>query len=135
MFGNSLSLQAEGEVVQPGNELPGCRKTKSHAGLKAALNTPTMFCTLEYGATRGDRCEVLWDRFFEMSARRSDLEDNQPQAGGADDGLGAALRAQLAHNGVDVELDGMLADAQLAGDGLVGQPFGQQLQHFKFARR
>ncbi len=38
------------------------------------------------------------------------LQQYQPQPGGADDGFCATLGAQLAHDGVDVKLDGVFAD-------------------------
>ncbi len=47
------------------------------------------------------------------------LEQYQPGSGGSGNGLGAALGAQLAHDGVDVKLDGMLADVEIEGNGLV----------------
>jgi hypothetical protein len=34
-----------------------------------------------------------------------------------------------------VELDGLIADAEACRDRLVRQPFGEELQHFSFARR
>ena len=44
-----------------------------------------------------------------------------------------ALGAQLSQNGVDVELYGMIADVQPDGDGLVGEPLGQQPQHLQLS--
>ena len=38
------------------------------------------------------------------------LEKDQPAPGGSHNGIGAALGSQLSHDGVDVELDRMLAD-------------------------
>ena len=57
-------------------------------------------------------------------------EEDEAQAGSADNGLGTALGAQLAHDGVDVEFDGMVTDAQAVSDSLVGEPFRQEIQHF-----
>ena len=62
------------------------------------------------------------------------LEHDQPEPGGADDGFGAALRAELAEDGVDVELDGMVANPQSLCDGLIGEALGQELQHFQLTR-
>ena len=49
------------------------------------------------------------------------------------DGLGAAGRAQLAHDGGDVELDGMLGNLQARSDLLVAEPCREELKHFQFA--
>ena len=53
---------------------------------------------------------------------------NHALLGGANHGLGAALGVQLGHDGIDMKLDGMFGDAQLHGDGSVGQALCQQLQ-------
>ncbi len=49
------------------------------------------------------------------------LEVDQPQAHGLRDGLGAALGTQITEDRVDMELDGVVADVQVEGDGLVGE--------------
>src|SRR3990172_12534519 len=67
-------------------------------------------------------------------SKRARSEEDQPEAGGEDDGLSTALGAQLAQDGVDVELHGMLADAQPLSDGLIGQALGQELEHLHLAR-
>src|SRR5262249_11311761 len=56
-------------------------------------------------------------------------EGDQPQPDGLHDRLAAALDAQLAEDGVDVELDRVVADAQPLGDPLVGEPLAEELEH------
>src|SRR4051794_35187138 len=51
------------------------------------------------------------------------------------DRLAAALHPQLAEDGVDVELGGVLADAETLGDALVGETLGEKLENFELARR
>ena len=59
--------------------------------------------------------------------RASDLDD--PHLGCAHDGLDPLLRAHLLENRIDVELGRVLADLELGGNLLVGEPFGQERQH------
>ncbi len=56
------------------------------------------------------------------------LQEDQAEARGAHHRFGAAACAELAEQGVDVELDGVLADVEPQGDGLVGQSLSQQAQ-------
>ena len=51
------------------------------------------------------------------------------------DRLGSRLHAEFAEDGVDVELDGVVADAEALGDLFVGEPAGKELQHFELAMR
>ncbi len=53
-------------------------------------------------------------------------EESQP--GGQGDRLGAALGVQLAHDGIHVKLDGVLAHAQAGGNTFIGQSLGQKPQ-------
>src|SRR5437016_11233099 len=62
------------------------------------------------------------------------LEDDQSEARRFRDGFRTATRAQLAEDGTDVELHGVLTDAQLARDLPVGQTSGQPLQDLLFTR-
>ena len=57
---------------------------------------------------------------------RSKGEESPP--GGQCNGLGAALGVKLAHDGIHVELDGVLAHSQSGGDSLVWQSLGQKPQ-------
>src|SRR5262245_11120127 len=50
------------------------------------------------------------------------------------DRLTPALHSQLAEDGVDVELGGVLADAEALGDALVGEALGEELEDFELAR-
>src|SRR3954454_4942279 len=61
-------------------------------------------------------------------------EGDQPQSDGLDDRLAAALHAELAEDGIDVELDRVVADAQPLGDPLVGEPLTEELQHLALPR-
>src|ERR1700704_1768239 len=49
------------------------------------------------------------------------------------DCLATALDSQLAEEGVDVELDGVVADAEALGDSLVGEALGEELENFALA--
>ena len=60
------------------------------------------------------------------------LEEYKSGSGAAHHRVGAALGTQLAHDGVDVELYRVLADAQPGGDHFVGESFRQELEHFTF---
>ena len=57
-------------------------------------------------------------------------EEEESRARGTDNGLGAAVSTQFAHEGIDVEFDCVLAHAQTVGNDFVGQTLGQQLEHF-----
>jgi len=48
------------------------------------------------------------------------------KAGGLGHNFGTALRAQLTHEGIDVEFDCVLAYPKAVSCGLVGQPLGQK---------
>lgn len=50
-----------------------------------------------------------------------------------DDGVNAVAQPQLGEDPADVGLDGTLSDHQPAGDLLVRQPFGDELEHVPFA--
>src|SRR3954468_21478107 len=64
----------------------------------------------------------------------SPSQHHQPHPHRMDDRLAAALDTQLAEDGVDVELDGVLADGEALGDLLVGEALGEELEHFALAR-
>jgi hypothetical protein len=55
-------------------------------------------------------------------------------AGGQGDGFGAGAGAELGQERTDVELGGVFADAELAGDATIGQALGQQLEDLALAR-
>jgi hypothetical protein len=57
------------------------------------------------------------------------LEGDEAEAGGLDDGFGAALGVEFAEDGVDVEFDGMVADVEAKGDGFVRQSFSEQVEY------
>jgi hypothetical protein len=63
------------------------------------------------------------------------LEEDQAAADAEGDGFRAAGGAELAENGSDVKLDGVLGDAELGGDFLVAEAAGEHLEDFAFARR
>ena len=52
------------------------------------------------------------------------LQEDQSKTRGVGAGFGAALGSQFAQNRVNVEFDGMFADAQPGSDRFVGQPIG-----------
>ena len=56
-------------------------------------------------------------------------EGHEAVAGGQVDGLGAALGAELGQDRRDVELDGVVADGEALGDGLVGQALGDEVEY------
>ena len=62
------------------------------------------------------------------------LNQNQAVADAKGDGLGAAGRAQLAHDGGDVELNGMLGNLEAGSDLFVAETCREELQHFQFTR-
>src|SRR5258706_15366615 len=68
-------------------------------------------------------------------ARKARSEGDQPQPEGLHDRLAPALRAELAEDGVDVELGGVLADPQGLGDAPVRESLGQLLEDLVLARR
>ena len=70
---------------------------------------------------------VIAVRMRALARTSTRLEEEEPQTGGADHGLRPALRPQFAQDGVDVELDGMLADVQAVSDGFIGETFSQEL--------
>src|SRR5258708_40239575 len=51
---------------------------------------------------------------------------------GAPVGAGVGAEAELEEDLLDVGFDGALGDEQAGGDGLVGQPFGDQSEHLTF---
>ncbi len=63
------------------------------------------------------------------------LKDDQPAAGGNRHRLGPTGRAELAAERGDVELGGVLADGQRAGDALVRHALGDELEHLELAGR
>ena len=60
------------------------------------------------------------------SGRTGRSEEQQPQTHAAGHGFGAAVGIQFAQDASNVELDGMLANAQPLGDGAVGKTIGGQ---------
>src|SRR4051794_2247945 len=69
-----------------------------------------------------------------LCKRPVSLECDQSLARGEMHRFGAAAGAELGQDRGDVKLDGMVADRQSDGDGLVGQAFGNQLQDLALAR-
>ena len=63
------------------------------------------------------------------------LEGNQAHTRGGDHGLGPAASVQLGHDGRYVKLDGVFADVQFVGYGLVGGPLCKLLQDLQFPGR
>jgi hypothetical protein len=61
-------------------------------------------------------------------------QQDQPESGGADNGFSAGGDAEFPEDGVNVELHGVLADAQSQRDGFVGQPFSDKAEDGEFAR-
>jgi len=57
-------------------------------------------------------------------------EEEPSQTGGTDNGLRAALGTKFAHDGIDMEFDGVLTDVEAIGNSLVGQSLGYKLEHF-----
>ena len=53
------------------------------------------------------------------------LNGKDPQPGGQGDRFGAALGVELAHDGIHVELDRVLAHIETGGDPFVRQALGQ----------
>ena len=58
------------------------------------------------------------------------LQQDKAKASGASHSFGATLSPQLAQNGVNVELDGVIADTQTGCNAFVGQSFSQEPQNF-----
>src|SRR5579883_302331 len=63
------------------------------------------------------------------------LQGNEAASESQPDSVGAAGGTQLGRERRDMELDGVLADMQGAGDELVRQSLAHQFQHFALARR
>jgi hypothetical protein len=61
-------------------------------------------------------------------------EKDQAAANAEGNGFGAAGGAELAEDGGDVKLDGVLRDVQLCGDFLVAKATGEHLENFALAR-
>jgi hypothetical protein len=57
-------------------------------------------------------------------------EEQPPQTGGTDHSLRAALGPKFAHDGIDMEFNGVLTDVEAIGNGLVGQSLSHKLEHF-----
>ncbi len=66
--------------------------------------------------------------------RQQKLESDESEARGADDGVGARLRAELGEDGINVEFDSVLADRELLRDRFVRETASDELQDFYFAR-
>src|SRR5215831_6330529 len=84
---------------------------------------------------RPDR-DVAGADVFTAHLRRRSLRRawrNQARADGIERRLGAALDSQLREDAAHMGLYRLLADAQAAGDLLVGLPLSQQLQHLGLA--
>src|SRR6187399_812200 len=62
------------------------------------------------------------------------LHRDESALNGQPNGVSTVLRAELAADRREMKFDGLVADAEMLGNGLVRQAFGQQLQHVHFTR-
>ncbi len=80
------------------------------------------------------RCTSPSERLVPRAVSGGPLDRHQPAPDRAPYRVGAIRRAQLPANRRDVKLDRLVADAETRRDGLVRQPFDQQLEDLDFAR-
>src|SRR6185312_16526410 len=79
--------------------------------------------------------ELVWvgHSLSNVSSELFISQHHQPQPHRMHDRLAAALDSQFAEEGIDVEFDGVVADAEALGDSLVGEALGEELEDFALA--
>src|SRR5205807_852203 len=85
------------------------------------------------GRTSGHRARMNRPRLAFLHYRKLHLD--QPLAQAFVDRLGTARGIELAQQRLDMKLDGVLRDAELARDGLVAEPVADRGEDLDLARR
>src|SRR5918998_1657605 len=119
---------------------PSTRRARiSNGKILVFMRCPFLLCVLFGSAERahstpGRRSTPRERPGFWLRAEDEILEGNQAVPGSLAHGLGAVVDLKLGVEGRDVELDGVLADVELAGYEPVGEPATKQLQNLALAR-
>src|SRR5918998_1207395 len=119
---------------------PSTRRARiSNGKILIFMRCPFLLCVLFGSAERahstpGRRSTPRERPGFWLRAEDEILEGNQAVPGSLAHGLGAVVDLKLGVEGRDVELDGVLADVELAGYEPVGEPATKQLKNLALAR-